>query len=74
MATAKRLMEAKGCTCTETRNHEWTTTGGPLGYLYCTIEDQKGFVIVFRGWKVALTESDAGTVANVLVSTGLTGP
>jgi hypothetical protein len=73
MASAKRLMEAKGCTCTEARNHEWAS-GGPLDYLYCTIDDQTGFRIVFRAWKVALIESDAGTVADVLVSTGLTGP
>ena len=72
MASAKRMMEAKGCTCVEARNREWVS-GGPLDYLYCTIEDERGFRIVFRRWQVALTESDAGTVADVLVSTGLTG-
>jgi hypothetical protein len=30
IATAKRLMETKGCTCAETRNQEWAS-GGPLG-------------------------------------------
>ena len=66
-------MEAKGCACTETHNQEWAA-GGPLDYLYCTIDDTTGLRIVLRRWKVALTESDAGTVADVLVSTGLTGP
>jgi hypothetical protein len=74
MATAKRLMEAKGCTCKETRNGKWATRAGPFDYLYCTIDDETGFRVVFRSWKVALTESAAGTVADVLVSTGLTGP
>jgi hypothetical protein len=74
MASAKRLMKAKGCKCTETRNKPWNGYGGSLNYLYCTIDDQTGFRIVFRSWKVALTQSDAGTVADILVSTGLTGP
>jgi hypothetical protein len=47
---------------------------GPLNYLYCTINDQTGgFPIAFRRWQIALIESDAGTVADVRVSTGLVG-
>jgi hypothetical protein len=74
MANAKRLMDAKGCACTETRNKPWMANDGPLNYLYCTINDQTGgFPIAFRRWQIALIESDAGTVADVRVSTGLVG-
>jgi hypothetical protein len=40
----------------------------PLDCLYCAIDDQRVSDFAFRTWKVALTQSDAGTVAHVLAS------